>query len=133
MAFRLPLGAPPPAPCIRQTLDPRTAGAWHLSPLRFDLAWHRNAWCISKSMGLILRFFAHPHPLGRSADVADDCLAALADVDVLNCHLLLATASVSLQRLNLRCECARKLVEGTLGTVLLLNIIDVREATSERH
>ena len=26
-AFLLPRGAPPPAPCIRQTLDPRTAGA----------------------------------------------------------------------------------------------------------
>ncbi len=26
-AFLLPLGAPPPAPCIRQTLAPRTAGA----------------------------------------------------------------------------------------------------------
>ena len=42
-AFRLPLGAPPAAPCIRQTSDPRTAGAWHCSPLRFDLARHLNA------------------------------------------------------------------------------------------
>jgi hypothetical protein len=38
MAFRLPLGAPPPAPCILQTSWPRTAGAWHGFPLRFDRA-----------------------------------------------------------------------------------------------
>jgi hypothetical protein len=62
-AFRLPLGAPPRAPCIRQTSRPRMAGAWHRSPLRFDLAQHRNAWCISKCMGLNLRFFAFPYPL----------------------------------------------------------------------
>jgi hypothetical protein len=63
-----------------------------LSPLRFDLAWHLNAWRISKSMGLILHFFPHPHPLGRGVDVADDRLAALSDVDVLDRHLLLAAA-----------------------------------------
>ena len=53
-ALQLPLGAPPRAPCIRQTSRPRMAGAWHRSPLRFDLARHLNAWCISKCMGLIL-------------------------------------------------------------------------------
>jgi hypothetical protein len=37
--------AAPPAPCIRQTLDPRTAGDRHGFPLRFDLAWHLDAWC----------------------------------------------------------------------------------------
>jgi hypothetical protein len=36
-AFLLPLGAPPAAPCIRQTQCPRT-GAWHWSPHRFALA-----------------------------------------------------------------------------------------------
>jgi hypothetical protein len=36
-AFPLPLGAPPPAPGIRQTSRPRMAGARHCSPLRFDL------------------------------------------------------------------------------------------------
>jgi hypothetical protein len=50
-------------------------GARHWNPLRFDLAWHLNAWCISKSMGLSLRFFARPHPLGRGVDVADNRLA----------------------------------------------------------
>jgi len=47
-AFLLPLGAPPAAPCIRQTLDPRTAGDRHCSPLLFDLAWHLDARCIGQ-------------------------------------------------------------------------------------
>jgi hypothetical protein len=79
------------APCIRQTLDPRTAGTWHRSPLRFDFARHRNAWCIGqRCMRLFSIFSAHPSPLGRGVDVADDRLAALGDVNVLNGHLLLA-------------------------------------------
>jgi hypothetical protein len=44
-------------------------------------------------MGLNLRFFARPYPLGWGADVADDRLPALGDMDVLNGHLLLAAAS----------------------------------------
>jgi hypothetical protein len=63
-------------------------------------------------MGLNLRFFPLPYPLGWSVDVADDCLAALGNVDVLNGHLLLAAAAVSLQCLDLRCERASELVEG---------------------
>jgi hypothetical protein len=53
-------------------------------------------------MGLILRFFPRPYPLGGRIDIADDRLAALSDVNVLNGHLLLAAASVSLERLDLR-------------------------------
>jgi hypothetical protein len=34
-------------------------------------------------MGLILRFFARPYPLGGRIDVANDRLAALSDMDVL--------------------------------------------------
>jgi hypothetical protein len=37
-AFALPFGAPPPAPCIRQTLHPRTAGDRHGFPVLLDLA-----------------------------------------------------------------------------------------------
>jgi hypothetical protein len=59
------------------------AGARHCSPLRFDLAWHRNAWCIGKCLGLFSIFSAHPSPLGWG-DVADDRLPALGDVDVLD-------------------------------------------------
>ena len=44
----------------------------------------------AKSMGLNLRFFARPHPLCWRVDVADDRLPALANVDVLDGHLLLA-------------------------------------------
>ena len=49
----IPLGAPPRAPCIRQTLQPFTAGARQRCPLRFDLAVQRGAlWALS--MGLTL-------------------------------------------------------------------------------
>ena len=104
-AFLLPLGAPPPAPWTRQTREPLTAGARHCSPLAFERAWHRDAWCIAKSMRLFLRFFARPYPLGGGADVADDRLPGLGDVDVLDRHLLLALRAVFLQRRHLR-RCA---------------------------
>jgi len=57
-----------PAPFGR----PRTAGAWHCSPLRFDLAWHRNAWCISNSVAEALRKRFTSVVAGRlcAADVA---------------------------------------------------------------
>jgi hypothetical protein len=55
-------------------------------------------------MGLNLRFFPRLYPLGWSVDVPDDRLPTVGDVDVLNCHLLLAAASVSLERLDLRRE-----------------------------
>src|SRR5271163_3506348 len=89
-AFLLPFRAPPPAPCIRHTSAPRTAGARHGNPLRFDFAWQRNARCISKCMGLFSTFFARPAPLGGRVDVADDGLCSLGDVDVLDGHFLLA-------------------------------------------
>ena len=84
-------------------------------------------------MGLFLRFFACPHPLCRGADVADDRLPALGDVDVLNGHLLLAAASVALERLDLRRERPGELVEGGLGAVLLRDVLDMREASGEGH
>ena len=49
-------------------------------------------------MGLFSIFSAHPSPLGWGADVPDDRLAALGDMDMLNRHLLLAAASVALAR-----------------------------------
>jgi hypothetical protein len=71
-----------------------------VEPLRFDLARHRNAWCIGKlCTGLIPPIFPRPYPLGRRIDVADDRLAAFGDVDMLDGHLLLAAASVSFERL----------------------------------
>jgi hypothetical protein len=41
--LRSPFGAPPRAPCIRQTFQPSTAGARHRFPVRFDFAVHRGA------------------------------------------------------------------------------------------
>jgi len=97
-AYLLPLGAPPAAPCIRHTLCPRTAGARQRSPLRFDLARHLDAWRICKSMGLFLQFFVHPHPRGRGADVPDDGLAALGDVDILDRGTTTAHVRIDLGR-----------------------------------
>ena len=43
-------------------------------------------------------------------------------------HVLLPTGSVALQRLDLSGKGPGKLVEGTLGTVLLWDVLDVRQA-----
>ena len=75
-------------------------------------------------MGLILRFFPRPCPLGRAIDIADDRLATLSNVHVLDCHLLLA---------HLSGEGASELIEGPFGAVLLRDALDVREAAGERH
>jgi hypothetical protein len=81
------LGSAPAGAVHSADARPLTAGAWHCSPLRFDLAWHRNAWRIGKlCMGLILRFSARPYPLGRGVDVADDRLTTISDIDVLDDH-----------------------------------------------
>src|SRR5271168_4496619 len=93
-AFLLPFRAPPPAPCIRHTSAPRTAGARHGNPLRFDFAWQRNARCISKCMRLLSTFFARPAPLGRRVDIADDGLPSLGYVDVLDDHLTIGQMGV---------------------------------------
>ena len=84
-------------------------------------------------MGLNLRFFARPYPLGRGVDVADDRLAALGDVDMLDGHLLLAAARYRLSASTLSGERARELVKGVLGAVLLRDGIDVRQASGEGH
>ena len=83
--------------------------------------------------GVVLLFFARPYPLGRGADVADDRLPALGDVDVLDGHLLLALRAVFLQGRHLRREGSRQLVEGSLGGILLGNILDMGQAPRECH
>jgi hypothetical protein len=118
-AFLLPSGAPPRAPCIRQTLCPRTAGARHCNPLRFESARHLGARCISKSMGLFSCFFVHPPP--RGIDRANYRLAAVADVDVLNCHFLLALGSIFLQSRDLRRERPGELVRSALSCCGILS------------
>jgi hypothetical protein len=77
-------------------------------------------------MGLFLRFFVCPSPRCRGADVADDRLPTLGDVDVLNGHLLLAAASVSLERLDLRRERPGELVLGVLERLGDLREVAVR-------
>src|SRR5256885_16760113 len=78
-AFRLFLGAPGDGPpCIRH-LPFAIAGDWHGFPLRVR-APQRFARCISKCMGLILRFSPYPTPL----HVADNGLPAFVDVDMLH-------------------------------------------------
>ena len=76
-------------------------------------------------MGLSIVFYLPPSPM---ADISDDGLTAFAHRDMLDCHLLLAAGPVALQRLHLCREGASKLVEGSLGAVLLGDVLHVREA-----
>jgi hypothetical protein len=64
---------------------------------------------------------------------ADDGLPAVAYGHVLNDDTLLASSSVSLQRLDLRREGAGELVERAFRAVLLRNVLDVIETTREGH
>src|SRR5277367_3578495 len=90
-AFLLPFRAPPPAPCIRHTSAPRTAGASARQPAPLR--------CRMTSQRLVHGpVHARPHPLWRGVDVADDRLPALGDTDVLDRHLLLALGAIFLQR-----------------------------------
>ena len=66
-------------------------------------------------------------------DVADDSLSALVHRDVFHPDGLLASASVSLESLDLSREGSRELIEGTLRTVLLRNIVHMSEAPCEGH
>src|SRR5262245_18674923 len=66
--LHLPSGAPPRAPCIRQTFQPRTAGARHGLPVRFDLAVHRGAaWALCMGLMVILISCLPPPPARLSS------------------------------------------------------------------
>ena len=65
--------------------------------------------------------------------VADDRLSALVHRDVLHRDLLLASGSVSLECLYLRCEGPGEFVEGALRAILLRHIFRIGEPTAERH
>ena len=89
------LGAPVDGPpCILQR-PLAIAGDRQGLPLRV-LAPHRLARCMSKCMGLFLRF-AVPAPPPRH--ISDYGLPALIDVDVLHRDLLLSLAAMSIERL----------------------------------
>lgn len=55
--FFCPSSCPPCAPCIRHTVQPRTAGFLHRKPDRFECAVHRGDWC-ALCMGLVPPFTA---------------------------------------------------------------------------
>jgi hypothetical protein len=65
--------------------------------------------------------------------VADDRLSALVHRDVLHRDLLLASGSVSLECLYLRCEGPGEFVEGALRAILLRDISRMLEPTRECH
>jgi hypothetical protein len=88
-AFRLAFGAPGEGPpCILHRPFAIAGDGHGLAPL--VLAPQRFAWCISKCMGLILRFDPHPTRL----HVAGNSLVAFVDVDVFDRNFLLLFAAM---------------------------------------
>jgi hypothetical protein len=84
-------------------------------------------------MGLFSNFSVRPSPRATGTDVADDRLAALGDMDVLDRHLLLALRAIFLQSGHLRCEGPGELVVGIRGAILLREIVHMSQAAAERH
>ncbi len=74
-----------------------------------------------------------PVTLPPMRNVADDSLATVIDRHMLHRNLLLAARAVFLQGFDLGSEGAGQLVEGAFGAILLRDILDMREATGERH
>ena len=73
------------------------------------------------------------HPTWRDVllalrDVANDGLAALADIHLLHRDRLLAARPVALQCFHLRYKGSRKLVERTLRTVSMIKMVGLSEA-----
>src|SRR6266852_2455306 len=66
-------------------------------------------------------------------DVAHYGLAAIADSYMLHRDLLLAASSVALERFHLRSKRSREFGERALRTVLLPNVLNMREAARECH
>src|SRR3954470_14733409 len=64
--FLFPSGAPPLAPCIRQTRKPLTAGDRQAFPVRLDLALQRGAsWALCMGLSVIsVSAPPGPHQLG---------------------------------------------------------------------
>ena len=56
-----------------------------------------------------------------------------ADIDVLNCHFLLALRSIFLECRDLHRERPGELVEGSFGAILLRDILNMGEAARECH
>src|SRR5271155_864208 len=93
------MGAPLPGapPCILQRDFPFTTGDWHGFPFGVR-ARHRGA-CFMRDplcMGLFLIFMDPPTPGGDGTNYG---LAALVDMHMLNCDMLLSLATVAVQSL----------------------------------
>jgi hypothetical protein len=65
--------------------------------------------------------------------IADDCLSALIDRDVLHSDGLIASAPVSLERLHLCCKGPGELIEGALRAILLLDGLHIGETARENQ
>lgn len=64
-------------------------------------------------------------------NIADNSLAAVGDVEVLNHDRRLTAGTISFQRFNLRSKGAGQLDESSLGTILLSNVVDMRKPSRE--
>jgi hypothetical protein len=85
-------------------------------------------------MGLFLSFLScPPSPWRMVRNIADNSLAAVGDVDVLNHDSLLTAGAISFQSFDLRGKGAGQLVERSLCTVLLRYVVDMRKTSRERH
>jgi hypothetical protein len=116
LVYRRDLGAPPRAPWKRHTVQPRTAGVLHRSRVRIEVAEQRGAFWkeYSHFKGMVPR--GAPRPVRHRAD---NCLPTLIHRDALHANELLASASISLERLHPRRKGPGELVEGTFCAVLL--------------
>ena len=93
----LPDGWPPPAPCIRQTRQPLTAGFLHRKPERFECAVHRGDEC-ALCMGFASLSIGSLPPM---VHIAHKCLSAALNVHTLNRHDLLGFSTLFLQGVQL--------------------------------
>jgi hypothetical protein len=94
----------------------------HRSRVRIEVAEQRGAFWkeYSHFKGMVPFSPRSPAPVRHRAD---NCLPTLIHRDALHANELLASASISLERLYLRREGAGELIEGALHTVLLRNIV----------
>ena len=92
-----PVGAPPPAPCIRQTFQPTTAGALHRLPVALALAWHLGAPC-ALCMGLASLSIITPPPMCHGPD---NRLSARVHGHMLHCHFLPPASAVAFEGFHL--------------------------------
>ncbi len=82
---------------MRQTLKPRTAGARHCFPDRFDRAEHRGDWCMAKLLCMWLSLRSRSAPSPTPADDAHHSLPSGMHMDVVYAHGLLCLAAMPVE------------------------------------